>query len=84
MFSNPWTYFLLFAFIGFFSNLPISLFTIFTKTNTFFLNSLSSHKISNDLEIKTPLLVNVYMSNLNRALEGARLWNFTASTIDET
>lgn len=40
--------------------------------------------MSNDLEIKTPLLVNVYMSNLNRALEGTSLWNFTAETINET
>lgn len=61
-------YALLILFIVFFSNLAISLYTIFHTTDTFFIGALNSHKLANDLEIKAPLLVNVYLSNLNRAL----------------
>ena len=68
VFSNPWTYCLLIAFIVFFSNLSISLFVVYNTTDTFFLNALDAHKEAIDLEIKIPMLVNVYLSNLNRAL----------------
>ena len=67
-FSNPWIYGLLLTFILFFSNLAVSLFVTFENSNTFFLNSLSSHRLAVDLEVKAPLLINVYLSNLNRAL----------------
>lgn len=76
MFTNPWTYCLLLLFIVFFSNLSIGLFAIFNQSNTFFLNALEAHKLANNLEIKTPLMINIYVSNLNRALEGKSLWVF--------
>ena len=44
VFSNPWTYCLLIAFVVFFSNLTISLFVVYNTTNTFFLNALDAHK----------------------------------------
>ena len=48
-FSNPWMYALLILFIVFFSNLAISLFTIFHTSDTFFVGALHSHKLANDL-----------------------------------
>jgi hypothetical protein len=48
-FSNPWMYALLILFIVFFSNLAISLFTIFHTSDTFFIGALQSHKLANDL-----------------------------------
>lgn len=81
IFSNPWMYVFLLTFIVFFSNLSASLFTIFHNSNTFFLNAISSHKLVNDLEIKPPLLINVYLSNLNRVMENTTQSSYTASTI---
>ena len=81
VFSNPWTYCLLIAFVVFFSNLTISLFVVYNTTNTFFLNALDAHKQAIDIEIKVPMLVNVYLSNLNRALQNTTLVTYSPATV---
>ena len=70
LFRSPTTYLLLLLFLLFFSNLSVSLFVLSHHSDAYFHNALTAHNLANTLQTKAPLLVNVYLSNLNRALEG--------------
>jgi hypothetical protein len=77
-------YLLMLAFVVFFSHLPATFFAISQNCSDYFTGVVSANRLINELEIKTPLLVNVYLSNINRALSNEPLWTFSNDTVAET
>lgn len=77
-------YALLVAFIAFFSNLSIALFVLNSNSEASFAQTVTAYKLINDLEIKTPLLINTYLANLNNVLAGNAQTNFSSHIIAET
>lgn len=84
VFLNPMLYLLLFGFVLFFSHLPGTFFALSQTCSDYFTGVVSANRLINELEIKTPLLINVYLSNINRALSNEPLWTFSNATLAET
>lgn len=84
LFRKPATYYLLLLFVLFFSNLSLSIFLLARSHAGYFSAAVDANRLLVRLQNKTPLLVNVYLSNLNRALEGTPLHTYQPATLTET
>lgn len=84
LFKNPVLYALLVAFVLFFSNLSVTLFALTSTANNAFAEVVAAYKLVNDLEVKTPLLLNTYLANLNNALRNTSQTNFSALIMSQT
>lgn len=83
LFKNPVLYLLLLAFVAFFSNISVTLFVLSSRSDSSFAQAVVANKLINDMLIKTPLLLNTYLANLNNALSNAPQRNFSASLLAE-
>lgn len=77
---NPAIYLALVGFILFFSNASIGFLALSQTNNKFFLDTLAANNLVNALYAKTPLLVNIHISNINRFADGQPIKNFLQET----
>jgi hypothetical protein len=55
-----------------------------SNSDAAFTQIVAANKLINDLEIKTPLLLNTYLANLNNVLQGTPQTSFSSQIIAET
>lgn len=84
LFKNPVLYALLLAFVAFFSNVSVTLFVLTGRSDNSFAQVVVANRLINDMLIKTPLLLNTYLANLNNALAGAPQRTFSPALIAQT
>lgn len=83
LFKNPVLYLLLVAFVAFFSNVSVSLFALSVRSESSFAQAVVANKLINDMLIKTPLLLNTYLANLNNALANTPQRAFSSALLAE-